>query len=166
MKMTKYYFSDFKKILKGLSPNPPQMRGIRRQTLKHSASFILLLFIVFSMINFSFISNANAVNWLDKVSVGGLDKVGAVYGQDKSQPSKAIIVVATTVNIVLGLLGIIFLILILYAGFNWMTAGGEEEKVTKATEIITRAVIGLIIILASFAISKLVISQILSATHQ
>ncbi|MEK7557695.1 MAG: hypothetical protein AAB530_00605 [Patescibacteria group bacterium] len=146
MKLTKYYFFDFKKIL------------------KHSTSFILLLFIVFSMINFSFISNANAVSWLDKVSDGGLDQVGTVYGQDKSQPSKAIIVVASTVNIVLGLLGIIFLILILYAGFNWMTAGGEEEKVTKAKETITRAVIGLIIILASLAISNLVISQIISAT--
>jgi amino acid transporter len=65
-------------------------------------------------------------------------------------------VVAIIIQAFLGLLGIIFIILIISAGFNWMTAGGEEEKVRKAKSTITNAVIGLIIIVASYAITYFV----------
>ncbi|MFA6392373.1 MAG: pilin [Patescibacteria group bacterium] len=53
---------------------------------------------------------------------------------------------------ILGLLGLIAVILVLYGGFTWMTAGGNEEKVEKAKKIITAAVIGLVIILVAWAI--------------
>lgn len=131
--------------------------------LKHFASFNLLLFTILLLINFSFINNANA-NWLDKADNGGLKQISDVYGQNKDKPSQIIIVVASIINVSLGLLGIVFLILILYAGFNWMTAGGEEEKIKTATETITRAIIGLIIILTSWAIAKFVVSAIISAS--
>ena len=42
---------------------------------------------------------------------------------------------------------------IIYAGYNWMTAQGEEEKVSKAKDTIQRAVIGLIVTIAAYAIS-------------
>lgn len=60
----------------------------------------------------------------------------------------------------LGLLGIIFLVLIIYAGFNWMTAQGDEEKVTLAKNTLTRAVIGLIIIIAAYSITYFVFSNL------
>ena len=53
----------------------------------------------------------------------------------------------------LGLLAIIFIILMILAGYNWMTAGGEEQKVTKAKDTIQAAIIGLIIIVAAYAIT-------------
>lgn len=56
------------------------------------------------------------------------------------------------VNVFLSLLGIIFICFILYAGYNWMTASGDEEKVNKAKETITRAIIGIIIIIGAYAI--------------
>lgn len=134
--------------------------------LKHFTSFSLLLFTMLLLINFSFINNTNVANasWLDKADEGGLKQIGDVYGQNKDKPSQIIIVVASIINVSLGLLGIIFLILLLYAGFNWMTAGGDEEKIKTASETITRAVIGLIIILASWAIAKFVVSTIISAS--
>jgi len=61
--------------------------------------------------------------------------------------------VATIIKAFLGLLGIIFIIMMLLAGYNWMTAGGEEEKVTKAKETIRRAIIGLVIIAAAYSIT-------------
>ena len=67
------------------------------------------------------------------------------------------------INIALGLLGIILVVLVVYAGFLWMTAAGDKEKVTKAKEIITRAVIGIIIVVAAYAISEYVISAITTA---
>lgn len=54
---------------------------------------------------------------------------------------------------VLILLGVVFLILITYAGIMWMTAFGNEDKAKKATELLTEAVIGLIIVLSAYAIS-------------
>ena len=54
------------------------------------------------------------------------------------------------------LLGMIFLVLTIYAGFLWMTAGGNEESVTKAQSILKAAVIGLIIVLSSYGITVFV----------
>jgi hypothetical protein len=60
------------------------------------------------------------------------------------------------VNAFLSLLGIIFLILIIWAGYNWMTAGGDESKVTKAKDTLYRAVIGLIIVVGAFSIFRFI----------
>lgn len=54
-------------------------------------------------------------------------------------------------------LGIIAVVVILLGGFKWMTAGGNEDKVGEAKSLIIAGVIGLIIILASFAIVTFVI---------
>ena len=56
------------------------------------------------------------------------------------------------VNTVLGLLGILFIILIIVGGFQWMTAGGNEDAIKKAQSRIKNAVIGLVIIVSSYAI--------------
>lgn len=61
-------------------------------------------------------------------------------------------------------LGIIFLVLIIYAGFIWFMARGNEEEVTKAQTILKRAVIGLIIVLLSVSIAYLMYWLITNAT--
>lgn len=65
-------------------------------------------------------------------------------------------IVATIIQAFLGLLGIIFVILVIISGYNWMTSAGNEEKVTKAKETLTRAIIGLIIIISAYAITYFV----------
>lgn len=72
--------------------------------------------------------------------------------------------VGKVIRVILGLLGIIFLGLTVYAGLLWMTAAGDEEKVTKAIGIIRMAVIGLIVILASYSLSYFVLDKIFEAT--
>ncbi|KKU73657.1 MAG: hypothetical protein UX98_C0005G0033 [Parcubacteria group bacterium GW2011_GWA2_47_26] len=52
----------------------------------------------------------------------------------------------------LSFVGLIFLIMILYAGFLWMTSGGGEEKIGKAKKILGRAFIGIFIILTSYSV--------------
>ncbi len=61
--------------------------------------------------------------------------------------------VAVIIQTALGFLAVIFLVLVLFSGFRWMTAGGNEEQVKKATKTITMAVIGLVVVLAAFAIT-------------
>ncbi len=67
-------------------------------------------------------------------------------------------------NVILGLLGIIDVCLMLYAGFKWMTAGGNEESITTAKKTIWASIIGLVIILSSYAIANFVLRELYAAT--
>jgi hypothetical protein len=69
-------------------------------------------------------------------------------------------IVGTVVSALLGLLGVIFLGLIIYGGITWMTAEGDEGKVESARNTISSSVIGLIIVLAAYAISYFVFSAL------
>jgi len=66
----------------------------------------------------------------------------------------------TVISAFLGLLAVIFIILMLIAGYNWMTAAGDEEKVTKAKNTIRRAIIGLIILITAYSITYFVFSNL------
>ncbi len=69
---------------------------------------------------------------------------------------------STVVNIiqwVLGFLGLVAVIMILIGGFQWLTSGGNEEKVAQAKKVISAAVIGLIVVLLAWAIVIFVVSQ-------
>ena len=72
--------------------------------------------------------------------------------------------IAKIIRQVLGLLGIIFLILIIYAGLTWMTAAGDEGKIDRAKKIISAAIVGLAIVLAAYAITYFVATSLLQAT--
>ncbi|MEK7068182.1 MAG: pilin, partial [Patescibacteria group bacterium] len=74
------------------------------------------------------------------------------------------LVVARIINIALGFLGIIAVGLIIYAGFLWMTAAGNETQIALAKKIMTGAAIGLVIILAAFGIAAFVLRVLLGAT--
>ncbi|MEI6596598.1 MAG: IPT/TIG domain-containing protein [bacterium] len=97
-------------------------------------------------------------------SADGLDvglEAAAGTGLGATDPR---IIAANIIRIILGFLGIIALGLIIFAGWLYMTAEGEEEKVEKAKKILTGAVIGLVICLASFAIASFILSKLLGAT--
>ncbi|PIY96956.1 MAG: hypothetical protein COY66_02175 [Candidatus Kerfeldbacteria bacterium CG_4_10_14_0_8_um_filter_42_10] len=55
---------------------------------------------------------------------------------------------------ILGLLGLVAVIMILYGGFTWLTSAGNEEKISKAKGVITAAVIGLVIVILSWAVVR------------
>jgi phage shock protein PspC (stress-responsive transcriptional regulator) len=73
--------------------------------------------------------------------------------------------VSAILKMVLSFLGLLFFLLILYAGFLWMTSAGNDEKIEKAKAIMKGAVIGLLIILMAYVITYFVIDQALEATR-
>ena len=74
--------------------------------------------------------------------------LGITYGQQTGLGTDDIrLIIARIIRAVLGLLGIISLSLILYAGYTIMTAMGNEEKVAQGKKILINTVIGLAIIL-------------------
>jgi len=73
------------------------------------------------------------------------------YSVDTNQLTMSQII-GTIVRAFLSLLGIIFVVLIIFAGFNWMTASGDEEKLKKAKDTIRTSIIGLVIVVGAYAI--------------
>lgn len=74
-------------------------------------------------------------------------------------------IIGRVINVLLSVLGVIFLILMVYAGAIWMTAGGDGKKVDKAKGILINAVVGLLITLSAYAISVFVINLLSDATN-
>lgn len=69
------------------------------------------------------------------------------------------------ISFVLGILGVIFLGIAIFAGIQWMTAAGNEEKAGQAITLITRATIGLVIIIAAFLLTNYVIFKAITITN-
>ncbi|MDQ7815135.1 MAG: Ig-like domain-containing protein [Patescibacteria group bacterium] len=93
----------------------------------------------------------------------GLQEVGQTVKLASTDPRT---IAANIINIALGLVGIVLVGLILYGGFLYMTSGGESAKVDKAKKVITNAIIGLIIVLSAWAITRYVIEKLLQATQE
>jgi len=72
-------------------------------------------------------------------------------------------IIFNVIYIFLGLLGVIAVILMMYGGFLWLTAGGEENKAKQGTTILFQAAIGLLIILSAYTVTYFVLVQITTA---
>lgn len=121
--------------------------------IKHIFAPILLVVIlafpyfVFAGAQFDIKNNLNAVS-------GG-------YDTSKGSETGLSEIIGMIINVGLSLLGVIFVVLIIYAGFNWMTAGGDESKIETAKKTLSRAIIGLIIVAGSYSIWNFVFVRIL-----
>lgn len=97
------------------------------------------------------------------------DTLNEVNKQDPTRPllpqtvagkSSVPEVIGAVVGIGLSLIGVIFFLLTLFAGFRWMTAMGNSENVEKAKDTLITAAIGLIIVLAAYALTSLLFSRL------
>ena len=108
---------------------------------------------------------AGTMLWVLPMVAGAAASLGIEWGGSTGLGSRDLKATITSVlNVLLGFLGIIAVIVILLGGFKWMTAGGNEDKVGEAKKLIGAGVVGLVIILAAYAIATFVISTISEAT--
>ena len=73
------------------------------------------------------------------------------------------VLIGNIVRTFIGLLGLVFLVLLVYAGYLWFSAQGDEKKVEHAKGLLRDAVIGLIIITAAYAIASFVVNAVLTS---
>ncbi len=92
-----------------------------------------------------------------------LTDVGEGIGTDATTNDLPTLI-GNIIAVLLSVLGIIFVVLIVYAGFLYLTAQGEDEKVKKAKKLLSQAVIGLVIIIAAYAIAAFVIEALSEAS--
>jgi cation transporter-like permease len=90
-------------------------------------------------------------------ALGHLKNTGDIAGTSDSGDVQTI--VGKVINAALTMVGMIFLVLMVYAGYLWMTARGEADQVEKAKSIITAAIIGLVLVVSAYAISVFVTSR-------
>jgi hypothetical protein len=95
--------------------------------------------------------------------LNNLGDVGEMGGYAKADETTISAIAGTIVASVLGLLGVVFIMLIVYGGVIWMTAEGEEQKVEKAQKIIKNSIIGLIITVSAYAIYLVALYFIIQA---
>ncbi|MFA6424318.1 MAG: pilin [Candidatus Magasanikbacteria bacterium] len=118
----------------------------------------LSLFLVSIFLSFFITNNSLAVGY--QLDVFATRAGYSTIGNTASLENMAQLII----NVVLSIVGILFLFLTLYAGIKWMSARGIEENITKAKETLQAAVIGLVVISISYAVSNLVFSSLPTTT--
>lgn len=102
-------------------------------------------------------SSANPLTMLRNIAAGEAGPYDDATDQD-SLP----IILGFVINGALSLLGVIFIILMVLAGYNWMTASGNEQRIDEAKDTIKRAIIGLVITLGSWAIWNFLVANLIN----
>ena len=122
-----------------------------KSVIKRAFSSLLISAVLLGLFSFAPVSMAQLISPGDNPSI-----IAAQTGGESDLKS----FVLTLVNFILLFLGFICVIFIIYAGFLYITSGTSDDGPDKAKEIIKNAIIGIIIILASFAI----VNTVLQAT--
>lgn len=120
--------------------------------------FIIIIFFLITPFT-SCIAATNLSNW-------GSTLTNVAKPAGYSQNVNEYQIIDTILKTVFSLLGILFLVLMIYGGFLWMTDRGSSQQVEKAKNLITAAIIGIIIILGSYAISYFVLENLSNKTLQ
>jgi lysylphosphatidylglycerol synthetase-like protein (DUF2156 family) len=95
-------------------------------------------------------------------TLNGLDQTAGKVGAFSSQIGKTYDATffatkaGQLIGTLLAFIGVLFLILMIYAGLMWMTAGGNEQTVDKSKTLIINAIIGLVIVLAAYGITSFI----------
>lgn len=126
---------------------------------------ILLSLILLTMLSVSFSPGLVAAQGLEEAIKANLEPIENVYDPISDvRPGTLQEIIATLIRQVLAFLGVLFISLILYGGFIWMTSAGAEDQISKAKRIISASIIGLAIVLVSYGIAYFVTAQLLDAT--
>jgi hypothetical protein len=129
--------------------------------MKKNIKFFLLAAGVILPLFFAFLSiseaGAQSALWQSQEGLGktgDLNPVGDVFGGGR--PDDPRVIVANLIKIALGFIGIILVVLLIIAGFRWMTSAGNQDAVSKSKSQIVSAIIGLIIIAVSYALAEFI----------
>jgi len=98
--------------------------------------------------------------WGEGDQTAGKQNIQGALGYEGADATDPRLVIARIVRTGLTFIGVIAVIIIIWGGFTWMTAGGNDDKVGDAKKIITAGVIGLLIILSAWALATWAIDTI------
>ncbi len=85
---------------------------------------------------------------------------GVAQDSQLAEVTSVNVAIGNIIGVALAFSGILFFVLALYGGITWMTAAGNQENVKKGLKILLSAIFGLIVILSSFALVRLIFDPI------
>ncbi|MBL7141538.1 hypothetical protein ISS21_00335 [Patescibacteria group bacterium] len=92
---------------------------------------------------------------------GYLNEFGNVAGYGTAGLGE---IIGKMIKAVLSLLALVAVVLIIVGGFQWMTSGGNQEKIEGAKKLMGSALIGLVIVVLAYAIAAFVINSLTGVT--
>jgi len=128
---------------------------MRKQWLKYSLLIIGIIAVIFLFVDPVFAQQGDLI---DQVA---MDEFALEAGFDPDIDIR--VIVARIIRTILTFMGVVLIGYLIYGGFLWMTAGGEKDKIDKARKTIINAIIGVAIVLSSWAIASFVINRLVSA---
>jgi len=84
-------------------------------------------------------------------------QTGDTYGSDFLATKAGLII-----GVILSFVGVLFLILMIYAGILWMTASGNEQQIAKAKSLLINAIIGIVIVFSAYALTTFLGTELLT----
>lgn len=137
------------------------------KTINKKLFFQQLLFGILTIFVISFLLSPQislATSGIDTVK-GGLKQTADKAGfSEKEQQRDLPTLMGQMINYGFGILGVIFLTIVLIGGYLWMTAGGSEEKIEKAKKFIINGVNGMIVIFLAYALAYVILFSLGNAT--
>jgi len=95
-------------------------------------------------------------------ALSGLEATATVAGVNSGETDPSL-VIGKALEILISILGIIFLIIVVYGGITWMTAQGEPKTVTKAKDMLIQGIIGMVVCLGAYALTYFVVQRLTEA---
>lgn len=99
----------------------------------------------------------------DKADPYGLDTTAGEAGIN-TESTNLPVIVGNIINYLFVLVGVIFLTMIIYAGISWLTAGGNEDKISHAKNLIINSIIGVMIVFLAYALVFFVLTVLQAGT--
>ena len=124
---------------------------------KQASAFLILLSLAILTLSFQPVM-AGQTLW-DSQDSGIKDQLGQAF-DETGQPTDVRTITGNIIKVFLAFLAIIFTVLIVLAGYKWMTAGGNETRLSEAKAQIRTGIIGFIIILCAYAITEFIYRNI------
>jgi len=118
---------------------------------------ILTLFLLSAIFLSSAVFSVKAASY-NFTNDSGVDTLGKTAGYNVGAAATPEYYVGLILSIFFSLLGLIFMILTIYAGIKWMTAQGNNSQIEEAKDTLTRAIIGLIICIVAYGITFFVVN--------
>jgi len=70
------------------------------------------------------------------------------------------VLIGFIIKAILGIIGGVTLVMMVYGGFQWLTAAGNEEKIKNGTQTMLWAGIGLVLVFSSYVLAQTVMNII------
>ena len=92
------------------------------------------------------------------------DQAQISKGTEGTPTDNLAVMLGRAINYMFGVVGVVFLIVILIGGYKWMAAGGNTDEISKAKTFILNGIFGLMVIFTAYALVFTILASLAGST--